>query len=146
MSESSPATFPVTTALGLTGMTVKRDLGLTFGLVVRRVGIVLSAQYLDEAASAVADLPWLAGTGTAGTRPAKRRRGHAHGGDCHGRLLRRQRRGNRRAAACARAPRGQDRDHSRDERRRGTFQMFNSPPQADLPERDRSPYYDVVRD
>jgi uncharacterized protein YbjQ (UPF0145 family) len=39
MSESSPATFPVTTALALTGMTVERDLGLTFGLVVRSMGI-----------------------------------------------------------------------------------------------------------
>ena len=38
MSESSPATLPVTTALGLTGMTIERDLGLTFGLVVRSMG------------------------------------------------------------------------------------------------------------
>jgi hypothetical protein len=49
-----------------------------------RLGTVLSAQYLDEAASAVADLPQLAGAGTragAGARagrPARRRRGHAH--------------------------------------------------------------------
>jgi hypothetical protein len=43
----------------------------------RRVGIVLSAQYLDEASAAVADLPPVApGTG-AGQRPARRRRGHA---------------------------------------------------------------------
>jgi hypothetical protein len=35
MSESSPATLPVTTGLGLPGMTIERDLGLTFGLVVR---------------------------------------------------------------------------------------------------------------
>jgi len=42
MSESSPATFPVTTALGLEGMTVERDLGLTFGLVVRSMGIAKS--------------------------------------------------------------------------------------------------------
>jgi uncharacterized protein YbjQ (UPF0145 family) len=42
MSESSPATFPVTTALGLLGMTVERDLGLTFGLVVRSMGITKS--------------------------------------------------------------------------------------------------------
>jgi uncharacterized protein YbjQ (UPF0145 family) len=42
MSESSPATFPVTTALGLLGMTVERDLGLTFGLVVRSMGIAKS--------------------------------------------------------------------------------------------------------
>jgi hypothetical protein len=44
----------------------------------RRVGIVLSAQFLDEAASAVADLPQVAGfAGAAAARPAKRRRGHA---------------------------------------------------------------------
>ena len=68
-----------------------------FGLdeLDRRVGIVLSAQYLDEAAAAIADLPAAArtGTGTAGTgiapgtiappgaappRRARRRRGHAH--------------------------------------------------------------------
>ena len=42
MSESSPATFPVTTALGLEGMTVERDLGLTFGLVVRSMGFAKS--------------------------------------------------------------------------------------------------------
>jgi uncharacterized protein YbjQ (UPF0145 family) len=47
MSESSTATFPVTTALGLKGMTVERDLGLTFGLVVRSMGIAkgLGAQF-----------------------------------------------------------------------------------------------------
>ena len=44
----------------------------------RRVGVVLSAQYLDEAAAAVADLPATAGTGTATPRRARRRRGHAH--------------------------------------------------------------------
>jgi hypothetical protein len=56
-----------------------------FGLdeLDRRVGVVLSAQYLDEAAAAIADLPGTAGTGTAGTGTAKprrprRRRGHAH--------------------------------------------------------------------
>ena len=57
-----------------------------FGLdeLDRRVGVILSAQYLDEAAAAVADLPGTAGTGTApppGTGPprrARRRRGHAH--------------------------------------------------------------------
>ena len=67
-----------------------------FGLdeLDRRVGIVLSAQYLDEAAAAIADLPAAARTGTAGTgtagtgiagppgaappRRARRRRGHAH--------------------------------------------------------------------
>ncbi len=42
MSESSPATFPVTTALALEGMTVERDLGLTFGLVVRSMGMARS--------------------------------------------------------------------------------------------------------
>jgi len=56
-----------------------------FGLdeLDRRVGVVLSAQFLDEAAAAVADLPGTAGTGTAGTgtakpRRARRRRGHGH--------------------------------------------------------------------
>ena len=56
-----------------------------FGLdeLDRRVGVVLSAQYLDQAAAAVADLPGTAGTGTAGTgtakpRRARRRRGHGH--------------------------------------------------------------------
>ena len=43
----------------------------------RRVGAVLSARYVDEAASAVADLPRLLAPGTAAGRPAKRRRGHA---------------------------------------------------------------------
>jgi hypothetical protein len=43
----------------------------------RRVGAVLSARYMDEAASAVADLPQLAAPGTAGGRPVRRRRGHA---------------------------------------------------------------------
>jgi uncharacterized protein YbjQ (UPF0145 family) len=42
MSESAPATFPVTTSLQLTGMTVERDLGLTFGLVVRSMGFAKS--------------------------------------------------------------------------------------------------------
>ena len=42
MSESSPVTIPVTTALELEGMTVERDLGLTFGLVVRSMGIAKS--------------------------------------------------------------------------------------------------------
>lgn len=62
-----------------------------FGLdeLDRRVGMVLSARYLDEAAAAVADLPGVPVPGTAaaaGTaaRPGaaagrvKRRRGHAH--------------------------------------------------------------------
>jgi hypothetical protein len=54
-----------------------------FGLdeLDRRVGMVLSAQYLDEAAAAVADLPRVAAPGaapqgTAAPRPAKQRRGH----------------------------------------------------------------------
>jgi uncharacterized protein DUF1707 len=61
-----------------------------FGLdeLDRRVGVVLSARFLDEAAAAVTDLPGIAVTGTApGTtappgasppRRARRRRGHAH--------------------------------------------------------------------
>jgi hypothetical protein len=46
----------------------------------RRVGMVLAARYIDEAAAAVADLPQLANPSTAraaGPRPVKRRRGHA---------------------------------------------------------------------
>jgi hypothetical protein len=43
----------------------------------RRVGMVLGALYIDEAAAAVADLPQLANPSTAGPRPVKRRRGHA---------------------------------------------------------------------
>lgn len=42
MSQPSPATFPVTTALGMPGMIIERDLGLTFGLVVRSMGIAKS--------------------------------------------------------------------------------------------------------
>jgi uncharacterized protein YbjQ (UPF0145 family) len=38
MTDATAAGFPVTTALGLTGMTIERDLGLTFGLVVRSMG------------------------------------------------------------------------------------------------------------
>jgi hypothetical protein len=38
MSESSPAALPVTTAVGLPGMLIERDLGLTFGLAVRSMG------------------------------------------------------------------------------------------------------------
>jgi uncharacterized protein YbjQ (UPF0145 family) len=34
--------FPVTTALGLQGMTIEQDLGLAFGLVVRSMGFVKS--------------------------------------------------------------------------------------------------------
>ena len=55
-----------------------------FGLdeLDRRVGLVLSAQYLDEAAAAVADLPGVSGAGptvagTAAPRRVKQRRGHA---------------------------------------------------------------------
>ena len=36
------AVFPVTTALALRGMTVERDLGVAFGLVVRSMGVVRS--------------------------------------------------------------------------------------------------------
>ena len=35
-----PGRFPVTTALELRGMTVERDLGLAFGLVVRSMGAI----------------------------------------------------------------------------------------------------------
>jgi hypothetical protein len=56
-----------------------------FGLdeLDRRVGVVLGAQFLDEVAAAVADLPGAPapGTtapGTASPRRARRRRGHAH--------------------------------------------------------------------
>jgi DUF1707 SHOCT-like domain len=51
-----------------------------FGLdeLDRRVGVVLSAQYLDETAAAVSDLPGITGTGPAPPRRARRRRGHAH--------------------------------------------------------------------
>lgn len=50
-----------------------------FGLdeLERRVGVVLSARFLDEAALAVADLPQLAGRGAAEQRPSRQRRGHA---------------------------------------------------------------------
>ena len=43
----------------------------------RRVGLVLSATYLDQAAAAIADLPQLTGPAVAEPRPVKRRRGHA---------------------------------------------------------------------
>jgi hypothetical protein len=61
-----------------------------FGLdeLDRRVGVVLGAQYLDEVAAAVADLPGApapgttapgtSAPGTASPRRARRRRGHAH--------------------------------------------------------------------
>ena len=38
MTEPSAAGFPVTTAFALPGMTVERDLGVAFGLVVRSMG------------------------------------------------------------------------------------------------------------
>ena len=43
----------------------------------RRVGTVLSAQYMDEAAPAVADLPALGTAQGTGSRPVRQRRGHA---------------------------------------------------------------------
>ena len=58
-----------------------------FGLdeLDRRVGLVLSAQYLDEAAAAIADLPGSAAPpgvaappGAGPPRRPRRRRGHAH--------------------------------------------------------------------
>jgi len=58
-----------------------------FGLdeLDRRVGMVLSARFLDEAAAAVTDLPASAPPGTAPSAPSsgpprrgRRRRGHAH--------------------------------------------------------------------
>ena len=54
-----------------------------FGLdeLDRRVGTVLGAQFLDEAAAAVADLPAAPPPATAGSaapRRPRRRRGHAH--------------------------------------------------------------------
>jgi uncharacterized protein YbjQ (UPF0145 family) len=45
MTQPAPATaatFPVTTALELEGMTVERDLGIAFGLVVRSMGAIKS--------------------------------------------------------------------------------------------------------
>lgn len=42
MTQPAPAAFPVTTALALEGMTVDRDLGVAFGLVVRSMGAVKS--------------------------------------------------------------------------------------------------------
>jgi len=42
MTESSTAGFPVTTGLGLPGMTIGRDLGVAFGLVVRSMGVIKS--------------------------------------------------------------------------------------------------------
>ena len=43
----------------------------------RRVGVALSAHYMDEAAAAMADLPQLADPGAIAPHPTKRRRGHA---------------------------------------------------------------------
>jgi uncharacterized protein YbjQ (UPF0145 family) len=40
MTQPAPAGFPVTTALELQGMTVERDLGVAFGVVVRSMGAV----------------------------------------------------------------------------------------------------------
>jgi uncharacterized protein YbjQ (UPF0145 family) len=47
MSESTPAgvpaaTFPITTGFTLPGAVIERDLGLTFGLVVRSMGVAKS--------------------------------------------------------------------------------------------------------
>lgn len=46
----------------------------------RRVGVVLAAEYAEEAALAVADLPQIVGPRTVGPGPGRRprRRGHAH--------------------------------------------------------------------
>jgi uncharacterized protein YbjQ (UPF0145 family) len=40
MTDATAASFPVTTAFELPGMTVETDLGLAFGLVVRSMGLV----------------------------------------------------------------------------------------------------------
>ena len=40
MTQPAPAGFPVTTALELQGMTLERDLGVAFGVVVRSMGAV----------------------------------------------------------------------------------------------------------
>ncbi len=42
MTESARGGFPVTTAFQLPGMTVERDLGVAFGLVVRSMGFAKS--------------------------------------------------------------------------------------------------------
>ena len=46
----------------------------------RRVGVVLAAEYAEDAALAVADLPQIAGLRAGGLGPARRprKRGHAH--------------------------------------------------------------------
>jgi uncharacterized protein YbjQ (UPF0145 family) len=41
-AQEAPASFPVTTGFGLQGMTIDKDLGLAFGLVVRSMGFVKS--------------------------------------------------------------------------------------------------------
>jgi Putative heavy-metal-binding len=41
-AQEAPASFPVTTGLSLQGMTIEKDLGLAFGLVVRSMGFVKS--------------------------------------------------------------------------------------------------------
>jgi hypothetical protein len=52
--------------------------GLELGELERRIGLVLAAEYTDEAAAAVADLPQLTGPGGPGQPARKRqRRGHA---------------------------------------------------------------------
>ena len=55
MSEAPATDFPVTTALGLPGMSIERDLGVAFGLVVRSMGLAksvgvsnFSVQDMDE--------------------------------------------------------------------------------------------------
>jgi uncharacterized protein YbjQ (UPF0145 family) len=42
MSDAPATGFPVTTSLGLPGMTIEQDLGLAFGLVVRSMGLAKS--------------------------------------------------------------------------------------------------------
>ena len=42
MTESSATGFPVSTGLGLPGMTIEKDLGVAFGLVVRSMGAIKS--------------------------------------------------------------------------------------------------------
>lgn len=42
MTESGPGGIPVTTAFELPGMTVEKDLGVAFGLVVRSMGFAKS--------------------------------------------------------------------------------------------------------
>jgi uncharacterized protein YbjQ (UPF0145 family) len=42
MTEAASSPIPVTTALGLSGTIIEQDLGLTFGLVVRSMGLAKS--------------------------------------------------------------------------------------------------------